>query len=72
VVSFVVLALHTLYLIVLAGGLLDPRGQMVVALLAYAAYVVNAAQFLVKLRSARQATASQVAEPEPTHEGTVL
>lgn len=64
VVSFVVLALHTLYLVVLFGGLLEPRGQMVVALLAYAAYVINAAQFLLKLRSARR-NAAAASEPAP-------
>ncbi len=64
VVSFVVLALHTLYLVVLFGGLLEPRGQMVVALLAYAAYVINAAQFLLKLRSARRNAAAS-SEPAP-------
>jgi len=64
VVSFVVLALHTAYLVVLFGGLLEPRGQMIVALLAYAAYVINAAQFLIKLRSARRQAAAAM-EPAP-------
>ncbi len=53
VVSFVVLALHTAYLVSVLGGLLDLRQQMYLALVAYAAYVVNAAQFLYKLRLAR-------------------
>jgi 3-vinyl bacteriochlorophyllide hydratase len=53
VVSFGVIALHTLYLGGLLFGWLTPTGQMLVALLAYAAYVVNAAQFLWKLRMAR-------------------
>ena len=53
VVSMVVLALHTGYLVVLATGALDARGQMLLALAAYASYVVNAAQFLLKLRAAR-------------------
>lgn len=52
-VSMLVLALHTAYLAVLLLGLLDPRGQMVLALAAYATYVVNAGQFLFKLRAAR-------------------
>ena len=53
VVSFGVIALHTLYLVVLFTGWTGPEGQMAIALLAYAAYVINAAQFLLKLRAAR-------------------
>jgi len=53
VFSMAVLALHTAYLVTLATGALDARGQMLLALAAYAAYVVNAAQFLLKLRAAR-------------------
>ena len=48
-----VLALHTAYLVALVTGALDARQQMVLALAAYATYVVNAAQFLLKLRAAR-------------------
>jgi len=51
--SMLVLALHTIYLLALAGDWLPVRGQMLLALAAYAAYVVNAAQFLLKLRTAR-------------------
>jgi 3-vinyl bacteriochlorophyllide hydratase len=61
-VSFVVLALHTAYLVVLALGVLDTRVQMTIALLGYAAYILNATQFLLKLRAARlqyRATSSQ-------------
>ncbi|NJO36064.1 MAG: 2-vinyl bacteriochlorophyllide hydratase, partial [Rhodospirillales bacterium] len=53
VVSMLVLALHTLYLAVLLTGAVGAREQMLIALAAYAAYVVNAAQFLLKLRTAR-------------------
>lgn len=53
VFSILVLALHTAYLVALATGALDPRGQMLLALAAYAAYVVNATQFVLKLRAAR-------------------
>ena len=53
VVSILVLALHTAYLGALATGALDPRQQMFLALAAYAAYVVNAGQFVLKLRAAR-------------------
>jgi 3-vinyl bacteriochlorophyllide hydratase len=54
VFSMLVLALHTLYLVVAAAALVSPRTQMLIALAAYAAYVVNAAQFLLKLRAARR------------------
>ena len=53
VFSFLVLALHTAYLGALLMGLGDPRQQMLLALGAYATYVVNAAQFVLKLRAAR-------------------
>ncbi len=53
VFSFVVIALHTAYIWALFAGALDPAGLMVLALAAYAAYVVNAGQFLWKLRAAR-------------------
>lgn len=53
VVSMLVLALHTAYLVALVTDGLDVRGQMILALIAYAAYVLNAAQFLLKLRAAR-------------------
>ena len=53
VFSMLVLALHTAYLIALATGALDARGQMLLALAAYATYVINATQFILKLRAAR-------------------
>ena len=53
-ISMLVLALHTAYLGVLGTGWLSPRGQMFLALAAYAAYVVNATQFVLKLRAARR------------------
>ena len=53
VFSFVVIALHTAYIWALWTGALTPAGLMVLALAAYAAYVVNAGQFLWKLRVAR-------------------
>jgi 3-vinyl bacteriochlorophyllide hydratase len=54
VFSMLVLALHTAYLVALAGAYLNPTGQMLLALAAYLTYVVNAAQFLLKLRAARR------------------
>ena len=53
VFSFLVLALHTAYLVALYAGALGARGQMLLALAAYASYVVNATQFILKLRAAR-------------------
>lgn len=53
VFSMLVIALHTAYLGALAGGWLSPGGLMGLALAAYLTYVVNAAQFLLKLRAAR-------------------
>ena len=53
VFSLLVLALHTAYLGVVIAGIGDGRAQMLLALAAYAAYVFNAAQFLLKLRAAR-------------------
>jgi 3-vinyl bacteriochlorophyllide hydratase len=54
-VSMFVLAIHTAYIAVLvfqpAG--VPPRVQMYIALTAYTAYAINAAQFLLKLRAAR-------------------
>jgi 3-vinyl bacteriochlorophyllide hydratase len=53
VVSFGVVALHLAYVAALLTHALSPVGEMTLALCAYAAYVVNAAQFLLKLRTAR-------------------
>ena len=54
VFSMLVLALHTAYLVALVTDGLPPREQMALALAAYGAYVINAAQFLLKLRAARR------------------
>jgi 3-vinyl bacteriochlorophyllide hydratase len=54
VVSMAVIALHSLYLYALATGWVPVRQQMLIALAAYAAYLINAVQFLLKLRIARQ------------------
>lgn len=53
VFSFAVIALHLLYIFALYANMLSPSGLMYLALAAYAAYVVNAAQFVWKLRLAR-------------------
>ncbi|MGJ7614001.1 MULTISPECIES: 2-vinyl bacteriochlorophyllide hydratase [unclassified Variovorax] len=71
VFSMLVLALHTAYLAALATGALGDRPLMYLALAAYASYVVNAAQFVRKLRAARQDMARQDMEPQagPSHTG---
>lgn len=51
--SFAVITLHSAYIIGLWTGSLSPDALMVLALAAYATYVVNATQFLRKLRLAR-------------------
>jgi 3-vinyl bacteriochlorophyllide hydratase len=66
VFSMLVLALHTAYLVGLFGGFLDPRALAFVALAAYAAYVINAAQFVLKLRAARLQTTTGSVAWEPS------
>lgn len=51
--SMAVLALHTAYLLMLFNGWGSAQDQMLVALAGYAAYVINAGQFIWKLRLAR-------------------
>ena len=51
--SMLVLALHTLYLVMLFAGIGTMEQRLMVALAAYTAYVINAGQFLWKLRMAR-------------------
>lgn len=53
VVSMAVIALHTAYLWAFFTDQLSAREQMLLALAAYATYVINALQFLIKLRQAR-------------------
>jgi 3-vinyl bacteriochlorophyllide hydratase len=73
-VSMFVLALHTAYLGALLFGTLHARYQMYIALLAYSAYLINATQFIIKLRKARlegvpaagPTAAGIAAEPELT------
>ncbi len=55
VVSFGVIALHSIYLLALFTGMMEPGALMILALVAYLAYAINAAQFLWKLRMARLA-----------------
>jgi 3-vinyl bacteriochlorophyllide hydratase len=62
VFSLLVLALHTAYLGALVSGALAPRDQMLLALAAYATYVINATQFVLKLHAARRAPSTESME----------
>ena len=53
-------ALHVAYVVALVTGIVDTRAQLLVALAAYAAYLVNATQFVLKLRAARMQERSGV------------
>ncbi len=53
VFSMLVIALHTLYLVMLLGNFGTLEERLIVALAGYGAYVINAGQFLWKLRMAR-------------------
>ena len=53
VVSFGVIALHSLYLYGLIQGTIPADTLVLIILAAYASYVANAGQFLWKLRAAR-------------------
>ena len=64
VFSMLVLALHTLYLVMLFGAIGSVEQRLLVALAAYAAYVINAGQFLWKLRMARLDAAQGQAQPQ--------
>ena len=69
VFSMLVLALHSAYLVALFQGLMQPRALMWLALAAYGAYVINAAQFLIKLRAARLDAAAQTVLSGKDHPG---
>lgn len=58
VFSMLVLALHSLYLLLLLGGIGTLEQRMLVALAGYTAYIINAGQFLWKLRMARLGAAA--------------
>ncbi len=55
-VSMLVITLHTAYLASWLFDLLPARSQMWLALAAYATYLINATQFLMKLQSARDSS----------------
>jgi 3-vinyl bacteriochlorophyllide hydratase len=66
VFSMLVLALHTTYLAALFTGALAPRPLALLALCAYATDVVNAAQFILKLRAARLQASTPALQWEPS------
>lgn len=61
VFSMLVLALHTAYVVAWTTGSLNSQQQMWLALAAYTAYLINAAQFIWKLRMARLDHAASLA-----------
>ncbi len=63
VFSMLVIALHTAYLVMLLFSMGSVEERMLIALAAYAAYVINAAQFLLKLRAARLGAAQSATQP---------
>lgn len=63
--SMIVLALHTAYIGAVLLNLGSPRAQMILALAAYGAYVINAGQYLWKLRRARLETPSSASTEAP-------
>lgn len=67
VVSMGVIALHLLYVAALFGGWMSSQALMVVALVAYAAYIVNAIQFILKLRAARLQEAAMRSASDAGH-----
>jgi 3-vinyl bacteriochlorophyllide hydratase len=69
VFSMLVLALHTAYLAAAFNDLLAPGQLMGLALAAYAAYVVNAGQFIWKLRAARLQAQAEAAAAQPAAVG---
>jgi 3-vinyl bacteriochlorophyllide hydratase len=69
VVSFVVIALHLAYVAALLTQALTPVGEMTLALCAYATYVLNAAQFVLKLRTARLQSAPSGMSPSSEASG---
>lgn len=66
VFSFLVLALHTAYLVMLIGDYGTERDRMLLALAAYATYAINAGQFILKLRAARLQSAAEASSPFQT------
>jgi len=66
VFSMLVLALHTLYLVAWLQNSLEVRALLFLALAAYAAYAINATQFLLKLKAARRQSTAPVEAASPS------
>jgi len=64
VFSMLVLTLHTAYLVALGLDALGAQGRALLALAAYATYVINATQFILKLRAARLQAAAPLLTAE--------
>ena len=64
VFSMLVLALHTAYLVMLFSSIGTVEQRLLVALAAYGTYVINAGQFLWKLRKARLQGAQDQSNPQ--------
>jgi 3-vinyl bacteriochlorophyllide hydratase len=62
VVSMGVIALHTLYILSLFYSFLNLEQQMLLILSAYLTYLINAVQFILKLRDARLQEAKMKAD----------
>ncbi len=74
VVSMGVMALHTAYVVAWANDSLGPTALLWLALAAYTSYVVNAIQFVWKLRMARlqqPADEGDALAPSPSRYGRV-
>ena len=54
VFSLLVIGLHTLYVAALISGDASIKTLMMIALAAYATYLINAGQFMMKMRTARR------------------
>jgi 3-vinyl bacteriochlorophyllide hydratase len=63
IVSFFVIGLHLSYVVVFAANFISDDAKMWLALCAYALYLINASQFLLKLRAARLSS-SPNSEPQ--------
>jgi 3-vinyl bacteriochlorophyllide hydratase len=65
VVSMVVMILHTAYIAMWLHGGFTPSEQLALALAAYFTYVINAAQYILKLRRARLQSAGKTTDATP-------
>jgi len=72
VVSMGVIALHTAYLAAYLSSSVDVNFQLLLALAAYAAYAINAIQFVLKLRAARRESDSAVAHGHAAGAGNAV